>query len=708
MEEQKGFNLFDDAIEEEHRKREAMNKKETPSVRKNISITRITIHNFRNITDASWSLADRNVFTGPNHCGKTNSILAVCWLLDDSLLDGSSNFDSMKPSDDTTKMVDVEAEFNTGFRLRKTYREKWVKIKGTDDKRLSGNETTYYIDGVKTPATDAKREIYEALGVSSDSYGAKFDLLRALIDPYYLALKCPWRVLRSFIIDICGDVSPEEIMAENKELERIRDRLKRDSFDASITAKFYKQECGRIQTEIKSLEGQIAGLQTILPPSEFDITAAKDSIAQINDAIAKVKEGKELSFNNEIEKDLKEARLNLREAEARDADREREENKKVQDRIDKLSKERVNLIKKLSDLQRKTADDHNEEEDISSQIKELEMQLKSSNITIEAMRKKYDILSDQIDEPADEQKCPNCGFILNREAIEKRKKDLSAELQECERKGIDLAAEIDSKKFMIEDLKKKLEEASSKRKESEADYSSAYEKAKKKAMEIDQAKSEFVHLDPSAETVSARENVARLEESLATLKASITMAQRDSLHQISLLESQKKKHQDVLDKAAAYRAAQKNIEDITREKDKLNELLTDSEQKMALAVSFMEIRLRLFTSHISSVFGNDLKIQMIRENIKEGSWDEVCIPFIRGKNNPFADGSGSEQITTGIYMIECIKRHLDLPDLPIIFDESDKLDTKSIMNLDTKAQIITTKVDDLGHKTLSLAEMGGF
>ena len=93
---------------------------------------------------------------------------------------------------------------------------------------------------------------------------------------------------------------------------------------------------------------------------------------------------------------------------------------------------------------------------------------------------------------------------------------------------------------------------------------------------------------------------------------------------------------------------------------------------------------------------------MIESNIKEGSWNEVCYFSVLDKETDFIHGSGSEQIRSGIYLIECIRKALGLQDLPYIFDECDKLDTSSLANLETNAQIITTMVDDQNYKEITL------
>ena len=130
------------------------------------------------------------------------------------------------------------------------------------------------------------------------------------------------------------------------------------------------------------------------------------------------------------------------------------------------------------------------------------------------------------------------------------------------------------------------------------------------------------------------------------------------------------------------------------------------EQNLLLVNEFTLTKLNMFNKHVSEVFKDRVKFTLIENNIKEGSWNEVCYPSVLDKDTPFTNGSGSEQILTGIYLIECIKNKLSIPSSLYIFDECDKLDTKSLASIETQSQLITTKVDDVNYKEIILEKRG--
>ncbi len=95
-----------------------------------MQLKRMTIDNFRNIKHAEYDMKDINIFTGPNRMGKTNTILAAYWAITDFMMDGSSDFPSLKPHDDPSAEVSVELTFDS-FKMKMTFKEKWVKTRGS-------------------------------------------------------------------------------------------------------------------------------------------------------------------------------------------------------------------------------------------------------------------------------------------------------------------------------------------------------------------------------------------------------------------------------------------------------------------------------------------------------------------------------------------------------------------------------------------------
>ena len=127
-----------------------------------VSITNVEIRNFRNIKSASFDLKNRCAVEGHNALGKTNILEAICFALTNYLLDGSSDLKSIKPKDEMNAKVSVKLTFSNERTFEKVYYENWVKTRGTEEIKLVGHTTEYYIDGAKiSSVANAQKQLME-------------------------------------------------------------------------------------------------------------------------------------------------------------------------------------------------------------------------------------------------------------------------------------------------------------------------------------------------------------------------------------------------------------------------------------------------------------------------------------------------------------------------------------------------------------------
>lgn len=662
-------------------------------------IEHIKIQNFRSISHAEYDLRRVNLFTGPNQVGKTNTIQAIIWAMTDTMLDGSSDFESIKPLYDTSLKTLVELTFDTGLTLQKTYAEKWVKTKGSEEKTMTGHETTYMINGIKTGVTAARKQLRDTFLASQPEKG-KFDLLRALIDPLYCGTKCDWKIFREFIIDLCGDVSPDDVVASDPMLVPVMERLKTDGYDTSKTMKYYKQVVAKCRKEIDEGSAKVEALQSIGKPSDDDINAARIALQDIDRAITDIKAGREAQILTNAEDAVRSAIIDVREAEQEDRDVANRANADTDAKLVALQSKNAELVKlqqEQTHIVSKNQSDYSESE---NRARSLSLEINNAEAKKKVLAERYVQISK---EPVpDEQTCPNCGYVINQEQINQHETERVNRLKMCADEGTAIVLQIDNLKFDIEEENRRMSSMAKALDESKAAYDKITGSIREMSSQILALSNSKVKPVESERTKMAKEALAKAEAALATAKADVAMQNRDQEHQIQTLEAQKQIHLDTLGLKSAYEQTLKKIEEYNNEISATMKHQTDAEQMLALVSKYIQCRLNLFQKRIEDVFGTRLRIQLIEENIKEGSWNECCIPKIVDKDTPFSDGSGSEQIITGIYIAECVKKRLHIPDLPFIFDECDKLDTAHLGSLDTSAQIISTVVNDIDYKKISL------
>lgn len=680
-----------------------------------MQIKKVIIKNFRNIKNAEYTLQTLNTFKGPNATGKTNTILAIYWALADCLFDGSNDIASLKPIGNEKEVVSVELIFADGFKFRKEFKENWVKTRGSDVFTMSGHVTNIYINDVKTTVTEGKKALLEQLGLADIKCDKKLDMIQAMINPYYLG-NIDWKVLRKFIVDIVGDVNDEDVIDMNSDYEFIRSLMKKHNSDTSMMLKEVKQSINLNKIEVNNIENQIKGLESIADVSAEDLSAAKSNISRIDAMISSVKQGNGSNMKVQmLQQQISDLIHSQNEIKIRDQKLVIDTNAKYQDELNKLAEEGKVIKQQLDELEAK-------ETTLTSELNTLKNQLDNKQIELSGSQKRLDELRIQYKEIKAEQppkkptvktvSCPNCGTVLNDEVIQaneaayeeilnKFNESVKNRIDDNIRQGKDLKTKIEGINAAINELSisyetKKLEVDGFKNSNNANDLEEKYNAKKKEYSEV---------LSKLMPNNYRSEELDKIEKDILSLQNEVSIENRatnaDLEERIYTLNEERKMHEDIIGAHLAYEANQKQISKLESQLKNINSELITLEQKQIMIENFIQDKLTLFKKKLSDVFDR-INFTLIESNIKEGSWNEVCYFSVLDKETDFIHGSGSEQIRSGIYLIECIRKALGLQDLPYIFDECDKLDTSSLANLETNAQIITTMVDDQNYKEITL------
>ena len=686
-----------------------------------MKLERIIIDNFRNIEHAEYDLARVNLWTGPNQLGKTNTILGVYWALTDFLMDGSSDFTSLKPMHDQKATVSVELVFDS-FTLKKTYKEKWTKARGSGETAMTGHETTYYIDGIKTAITAAKKEITAKLGLGGIETGG-FDLLRAVVDPHYFAEAADWKTLRAFIIQICGDVSNEDVFASDPTLESIKPRLETDGYDTSKSTKYFNQQIKNLNKDIRLLQANAEGIRNATAkPSDTDVEMAKKSIEDINRQMEDLKNASGEAAKEkklaEIQKEINDASLSLRESQVADKETTMQANAGIDAEIARIQASQNGYRQQFGTVEQAYQSAKDALSKAKADLNGIEYRKQQAEFITRAKQSAYDGCGQTYIEllnwqKPEGEKCPHCGGILNQDWIDRQVQQHETDVANAIEAGKAARVELDTAKADLESVTMELEEAKGKLTSledahytAEAAYTEAYKRMQGFDSQIAGLRQKYhpgIISDKTKHAQAALDNAKQKYKSAMAIAAD---AEGEKDRVMANLEIQKLTNQSVLDALAAYSINQKAIKSINDKIAAAQKELVAAEQAIIALKRFIQVKLQLFQANISKVFGDRMQFNLIQENIKAGSWDEICQPCVIGKDTPVSNASGSEQILTGIYFAECVKKSLGIPDLPYIFDECDKLDSAHLKAIDTKSQILSTIVDDINYSTITLIKEG--
>lgn len=683
-----------------------------------MNIKKIIVDNFRNIKHAEYDLQQMNVFAGPNGTGKSNTLLAIYWLLNDYLLDGSSDDASNKPYErDQKTKTSVYLEFEDGWNIRREYFEKWTKKQTTKEIVMEGNMTQYYIRGDKVNVKEAREQLKARLHLDVKTSTSSFDMSLALSDPLYIGSKVDSNVLRSFIIDLVGDVKNDDVFKKDPLFETIRKLITEYDGDSSLVIKALKKKIAKCKEDVSSKEGAVETLQGISDVSIDELTKAEHEISSYDELIEEYKHQKVTNVNKQIEKIEKEiAGIKLQLSESINSDNNHlitineEVNKQIENKRDEYKKLRneLNLLneehlknEKLVNVYEESVKMH--KETVKNKMSQLEESRNEYTQIAQSIFVNNIVIPDMV-------KCPECGHIMNKEVLESVEESIKAsekqfeiekanKIEENIKRGKKLKLDIDNYNYKIEDLSKKIQEYDLSIYDKKID--GINQKIALVEKEGNELKQKIVKFYTSDATQKLRVELSTLEQKLQYEKSNDnTVEELDN--KIFHCMEEKKPYTEVISKHDMYNQTQKEITRINKEIDTVLNNQTEYEQKLSTVSEFLKTKLSMLNENVESVFGTRLKFTLVKTNIKEGSWDEVCYPSVLDKATPFSRGSESERIRAGIYMIECIKKKLNMEDIPIIFDRSNDLDSHNLKNLETNAQIITTRVDDVHFQDVSL------
>ena len=671
-----------------------------------VELTKLELTNYRNIEYASYDFKGNSKIVGDNRIGKTNTLEAIVWLLTDKLLNGSSDVQSIKPTNDTRKEVRVEGTFSLWDEnipqipprkivLRKEFGEDWVKTRGTDFESLKGHYLTYYYNGVKQKTKkDWYALFYEDFGIKGDYKG--IDLVQLLINPFYvgeLGESNAWTDLRAFIISIIGDVNDDDVYKNQPSTMLIKEELRTCGGRLEQLKKQYSNEIKSIEEELIGDDANIKMLEETPCPTEEEVAIARKGKEDIEEQIAKL-QGEKAGETTviELEKELIAKRNELLEIQSRSA----LENKTsdLAESLATLNEEyRALLVEKAQLMESKTSAKFKIEDAKKNAVKYSEIR---TNL-IAKLRE----LDTKLASPF-EGVCPTCGRPLEGEQLKdaesKYYESIKAEKEQLLAQGKENRKLLDSAIAIAQG--KELEELNNQLAALEYQLKEKKDTIGKVNDRLNEENAKPIEIKENSQVYAYKEVIKDLEQRIQVAKSDINAANALIRDKIEKLTEKEQPFIKVLDSYAYAKIQKDRIEGLMNKRQDHRVKLATLEQKSELISMFMKEKLQLLDERVKTVFGN-IRFQLINANLKEGSYNSVCKPYIydvakgESTNVTWRNGSKSERVITGIAIVEAIKWKLGLPDLPFLFDEGGEISEETFnTRFNTNSQLICVKVQD--------------
>ena len=193
-----------------------------------MKLTKLELLNFKGLKSFTINLNGDVVIRGDNATGKTTVFDSVCWLLfgKDSL--DRADFE-IKTLDGGEPIHKVNHEVTGTFtldeggtvELKRVYREKYSSPRG-GEVTMTGHTTDYFVDGVPKKEKEYK-EIVNSL--------VDENIFKLITNPLYFNETYSWQNRRKLLLEMCGDISDEDVIASHDELRRLAGLLEGRTVD---------------------------------------------------------------------------------------------------------------------------------------------------------------------------------------------------------------------------------------------------------------------------------------------------------------------------------------------------------------------------------------------------------------------------------------------------------------------------------------------
>lgn len=193
-----------------------------------MKLTKLELLNFKGLKAFTINFNGDVIIRGDNATGKTTVFDSVCWLLfgKDSL--DRADFE-IKTLDGGEPIHKVNHEVTGTFtldeggtvELKRVYREKYSSPRG-GEVTMTGHTTDYFVDGVPKKEKEYKEIVSSLIDES---------IFKLITNPLYFNETYSWQNRRKLLLEMCGDISDEDVIAEYSELKALTDILSGHSVD---------------------------------------------------------------------------------------------------------------------------------------------------------------------------------------------------------------------------------------------------------------------------------------------------------------------------------------------------------------------------------------------------------------------------------------------------------------------------------------------
>lgn len=629
-------------------------------------LQKLTLENFQGIRSQTFAFPDgcsASIY-GDNGTGKTTVYNALTWLLFDKASTGAKSFSpkTRGPEGDLHHLNhSVTAEFRaeTGrvITLQKAFHEIYKKKRGSAHEEFDGHTVDYYVDGVP-----AKEKEYTATVLSF--CGGDAEKPKMLTMPDYFPEQMPWDDRRKILLEVCGDITDEDVIASTSELKELPDfLLMPGTAERYYGIDEYRKIAAAKRKEInKQLEGipeRIDEAQKAIPDlTGLDEKSVDRRITDLQKRIASLTAERSMAATGstaaaEVQKRISELLVDI--ANGKSA------------YIEAQNSQNAELNTAIFDAQAEASSHRRAKEDAEADLRRTRDKLDQLTKKREKLLLEWTAISEERWDEASEI-CPTCGQRLPAEKIDQMRSDFnlskSNRLAEANRKG-----KTEASKEMVAEVTEeiqRLETLIATEEAARADAEARVERLKAQRVTALPYESTETYIVLNNEVSDLRAKLADeskcAEEAVASIDAQIKEADVE-------LQSEQQKRTAL----AVAKTQEERIAELEAQEKRLTSEYEETEKGLYLCDVFTKAKVSMLTSRINDKFSRvrfQLFTDQLNGGVKEGC--EVLVPAEDGRMIPFAYANNAARINAGLEIISTLSEHWGVK-MPVFVDNAESV-----------------------------------
>lgn len=625
-----------------------------------MNLISLTLENFKGIKAFTLDATGQNVDVyGSNGCGKSTLFDAFTWLLFGKNSHDEKDF-GIKTLDENGEVIPridhkvtaVIEHDGRQIELTRTYKEKWRKQRGAAEAVMVGNTTEYAYGPVGAATPISVGEYAKAINGLIDE-----KIFKLITDPLYFNERLSWQERRQLLMQLCGDVTDEEIVKDNADLEEVlnlaagRDlETTKKGVRAAIRATTKEKdeigpridECrkGLVDINLASLDDARIDVKTI--PERIEALRQEKMSKSAMDQ--KVKAQEELATIKAKIVALKSARET-----------------KHQEELRTLMQKEMEAGKAVSEQQVVC-------DKVNSQVAEAQAALKRIGESVEALRNRFrEVFSRVYTKIPIDTICPTCGQNLPPERVEKAKAAMEKDEADFKQQRAELLKKIreegKAKKADLESKQKELADLETKAKEADEnlivrqDFRDEFA-TRAKLLKV---------ADPSEEEVRLIQRAMDIKAHMDQPKEDPSLAQYDQ--KIAKLTAKLDAAKTIITAADRNNQLNARISDLLKEEKALSMHLINLERELYLCEQFVREKTDRLSAKLTEKIPN-VNFIMFRPNVTNEGIEECCETSYHGV--PYKDLNTGARINVGLEIIKALADEYHVT-APIFIDNAESV-----------------------------------